>query len=92
MQAGFASRKDPHQPFSQTLLEQKPTQRAYHTAGQTRQKLHGKDEILSRGDESLGIESSYRFKGRGSEFHQNEPQIYHSNYGGVADDPYASHQ
>ena len=30
-----------------------------------------RDDTNSRGDESLGVESSYHFKGRGSEFHQN---------------------
>ena len=30
--------------------------------------IGNRNEIGSRGDESLGIESTYRFKGRGSDF------------------------
>lgn len=31
-----------------------------------------RDEMISRGEESLGVESSYRFKGRGSEFQNHD--------------------
>lgn len=34
-----------------------------------------RDELNSRGDESLGVESSYRFKGRGSDFQNGSPLV-----------------
>lgn len=62
------------------VIEPNKQERVYNTAGQSKRAktnnsilgFHGeqprREEIASRGDESLGVESSYRFKGRGSDF------------------------
>jgi hypothetical protein len=37
--------------------------------------IGNRNDIGSRGDESPGIESSYRFKGRGSDFQNGSPPM-----------------
>lgn len=73
-------------------------ERVFHTAGaQKRVKqtlgvnmenaVNGnRNEIGSRGDESLGIESTYRFKGRGSDFQNGSPPMI--NQLAVNDEPF----